>query len=209
MLVHQRNSVVMSAVLGLACALLSVARVDAQAPAPDASAAAAPPALPATAWPADDVGLTALATRLTSDWLARTTVPALEAVTQPCFQLVTYKGSFDRSGGLAMLAAMGATSPKVSDVVATRSGDALVVSCLVQAGQQVEGTALPAAPAPRIGVWQQADGAWKLAAWASLNMPATRPAPGAPTFAGDSALSTEGAALVSRLLGAQHRKQLD
>ena len=201
---HHRISLVAPALLAFAGAFLPVARVDAQAPAP-----AAPPALPAAAWPADDAGLTTLATRLTNDWLARTTVPALEAVTLPCFQLVTYKGAFDRTGGLAMLAAMGAASPKVSEVVATRSGDALIVTCLVQAGQSVDGKTLPADPAPRIGVWQQAEGAWKLAAWASLNMPATRPAPSAPTFAGDAALSTEGSALVTRLLGAQHRKELD
>lgn len=179
-------------------------------PAPQGAppAAAVPPAPAAAAWPADDAGLSALASRLVNDWMSRTTAPALEAAMQPCFQFVSFQGACDRDGAAKRLAAMGAGSPKVSNVVATRVGDALVVTCLVAASQAADGKALPADAAPRLGVWQIADGAWKLAAWASLNMPEVRPVPAAPAFAGDAAVSAEGAAMVTRLLGTQHRKEL-
>ena len=180
-------------------------------PAPQGAppAAAAPPPPAAAAWPADDAGLTALATGLVNDWMSRTTVPALEAAMLPGSQVVSFQGACDRDGAAKRLAEMGAGSPKASDVVATRVGDALVVTCLVKVSETAGGASLPGDASPRIGVWQQSDGAWKLAAWGSLNMPAARPAPGAPAFAGDAALTAEGGAMVSRVLGAQHAKQFD
>ena len=190
--------------------LLPLVAALALVPAPQGAppAASVPPPPAAAAWPADDAGLSALASRLVNDWMSRTTAPALEAAMQPCFQFVSFQGACDRAGAAQRLAAMGAGSPKVSGVVATRVGDALVVTCLVAVTQSAEGKSLPADAAPRLGVWQQADGAWKLAAWASLNMPEVRPAPAAPAFAGDAAVSAEGAAMVTRFLGTQHRKEL-
>lgn len=190
--------------------LLPLVAALALVPAPQGAppAASVPPPPAGAAWPADDAGLSALATRLVNDWMSRTTAPALEAAMQPCFQFVSFQGACDRTGAAQRLAAMGAGSPKVSNVVATRVGDALVVTCLVALAQTADGKALPADAAPRLGVWQMADGAWKLAAWASLNMPEVRPAPAAPAFAGDAAVSAEGAAMVTRFLGTQHRKEL-
>lgn len=190
--------------------LLPLVAALALVPAPQGAppAASVPPPPAAAAWPADDAGLAALASRLVNDWMSRTSAPALEAAMQPCFQFVSFQGACDRAGAAQRLAAMGAGSPKVSNVVATRVGDALVVTCLVAVTQSAEGKSLPADAAPRLGVWQQADGAWKLAAWASLNMPEVRPAPAAPAFAGDAAVSAEGAAMVTRFLGTQHRKEL-
>jgi hypothetical protein len=190
----------------LVLALPLVAAFVASAPAPVAPSQA--PAVPAASWPADDAGLTKLAAGLVNDWMSRTAAPALEAVTQPCFHFLSFEGACDRASAIERLVAMGAGSPKVSDVVATRVGDALVVTCMVGVSQKAGGATLPTDPSPRLGVWQLADGQWKLAAWASLNMPAVRPAPSAPSFAGDAAVSSEGAAMVSRLLGAQHRKDL-
>ena len=190
--------------------LLPLVAALALVPAPQGAppAASVPPPPAAAAWPADDAGLSALATRLVNDWMSRTTAPALEAAMQPCFQFVSFQGACDRAGSAQRLAAMGAGSPKVSNVVATRVGDALVVTCLVALTQTADGKSLPADAAPRLGVWQMADGAWKLAAWASLNMPEVRPAPASPAFAGDAAVSAEGAAMVTRFLGTQHRKEL-
>jgi len=190
--------------------LLPLVAALALVPAPQGAppAAPVPPPPAAAAWPADDAGLSALATRLVNDWMSRTSAPALEAAMQPCFQFVSFQGACDRAGAAQRLAAMGAGSPKVSNVVATRVGDALVVTCLVALVQTADGKALPADAAPRLGVWQMADGAWKLAAWASLNMPEVRPAPAAPAFAGDAAVSAEGATMVTRFLGTQHRKEL-
>lgn len=190
----------------LVLALPLVAAFVASAPAPVPPSQA--PAVPASSWPADDAGLTKLAAGLVNDWMSRTAAPALEAVTQPCFHFLSFEGACDRASAIERLVAMGAGSPKVSDVVATRVGDALVVTCMVGVSQKAGGATLPTDPSPRLGVWQLADGQWKLAAWASLNMPAVRPAPSAPSFAGDAAVSSEGAAMVSRLLGAQHRKDL-
>jgi hypothetical protein len=177
--------------------------------APQAPTASTPPQPAAAAWPADEAGLTALATRLLNDWVAHATAPALEATMLPCFQMVNYRGTFDRSGTAKALLELGAANPKISDVVATRVGDALVTTCMLSVGQTADGKPLPSAASPRIGVWQQSEGAWKLAAWGSLNMPATRPAPTAPSFAGDAALNTEGAAMLARFLGAQHARKLD
>ena len=187
-------------------AALSLASAP-QGAAPASGSVPPPPA--AAAWPADDAGLSSLATSLVNDWMSRTSVPALEAAMLPCFQFVSFHGSFDRAAAAQQLAAMGAGSPKVSDVVATRTGDALVVTCLLRVVETVGGKPLPGDASPRIGVWQQSDGAWKLAAWASLNMPASRPAPGAPAFAGDAALNAEGATMISRFLGDQHAKRLE
>jgi hypothetical protein len=187
-------------------ALPLAAAFGASAPVPVDPAQA--PAPPSASWPADDAGLTKLAAGLVNDWMSRTAAPALEAVTQPCFHFLSFEGACDRASAIERLVAMGAGSPKVSDVVATRVGDALVVTCMVGVSQKAGGATLPTDPSPRLGVWQLADGQWKLAAWASLNMPAVRPAPSAPSFAGDAAVSAEGAAMVGRLLGAQHRKDL-
>jgi hypothetical protein len=98
---------------------------------------------------------------------------------------------------------MGAKAPKVTDLKATRVGDALVVSCQVAMEQTVGGAALDAKPASRIGVWVPDAAGWKLAAWASLHMPSPRPAPGAPRGAGDPALNEQGGAMVMRFLEAQ------
>ena len=182
-------------------------------PAPLAAAPSAPaPALAPPAWPADQKGLDALGTRLVNEWMGKVVArdaAALEAAMLPCFQRVGFAGVHDRAGEVAGIAAMAAKSPKVSDVIATRSGDALVVTCLMTVTESHGGKSLPAEETPRLGVWLPDGDGWKLAAWATLLQPEPRPAPAAPGFAGDATLNAEGAAFVARLLGAQHRKELD
>jgi hypothetical protein len=176
---------------------------------PQAPSNPTPPAASATAIPSNDAGLTTLATSLLDDWVSRTTAPALEAAMLPGCQMINYRGAFDRAGAAKALVELGDAKPKVLDVIATRVGDALVATCMLSIGESVDGTALPTAASPRIGVWLQSEGAWKLAAWGSLNMPAARPAPAAPTFEGDATLNAEGGKMLAALLGAQHARKLD
>lgn len=171
------------------------------APAPQASAA----------WPADQKGLDALATTLVERWMAAVVAKdqaKLEAMMQPCFQRISWAGAFDRAAELEAIKSLDAKAPKVTEVKATRVGSALVVTCQVAVEEKSSAGALDAGPSCRLGVWQQVDGAWKLAAWATLHMPASRPAPAAPRFAGDEALSKEGAGMVNRFLEAQRAKDL-
>ena len=171
-----------------------------------AQSPAATPAASAPAWPADEAGLAALGTRLTEEWMraiAAADAAALGRIMHEGFQRVGYDGACDRAAELAAVAAMGARDPKVTDVKATRVGDALVVTCQAAVAQTVGGAALDAKPASRIGVWVPAAEGWKLAAWASLHMPATRPAPGAPRIAGEESLNKSGGDMVLRFLEAQ------
>jgi hypothetical protein len=182
----------------------------AQASAPAAPVSAAT-AAPSASWPADEAGLNALAAKLISGWFQQITdkdMKGVMAAMQPTFQVITFEGVFDPATSMSHISNLGTTAPKVSDVIATRVGDALVATCLVKADQEMNGKKLSSDAMPRLGVWQIVDGAWKMAAWASLNSPSPRPAPNAPAFAGDAALNTQGAVLLTKLLMAQHKKDL-
>lgn len=170
---------------------------------------AAPPVPSMPAWPSDQRGLDVLGSSLVESWMAAVVLKdpaALEKLMQPCFQRVNFEGAFDRAAEIDAIRRMGASGPRVSDVHASRVGDALVVTCQVAITEAAGSGVLDVKPSSRLGVWQWTDGAWRLAAWASLHMPSPRPAPSAPRFAGDEALSKEGAAMVTRLLDAQRAK---
>ena len=180
---------------------------QASAPAAPVSAATAP----AASWPADEAGLNALAAKLINGWFQQITdkdMKGVMAAMQPTFQVITFEGVFDPATSMSHISSLGTKAPKVSDVIATRVGDALIATCLVKADQEMDGKKLSSDAMPRLGVWQIVDGAWKMAAWASLNSPSPRPAPNAPAFAGDAALNTQGAAMLTKLLMAQHKKDL-
>jgi ketosteroid isomerase-like protein len=179
---------------------------DAQPSKPQAAQAPAAPA-----WPTDVAGLKALGTDLLSKWMgaiASSDAAAVSGMMQPGFLRVGFDGTVGHAEQLEAVKAMGAKNPKVTDVVATRVGDALVVTCQVSVTQTIGGKALDATPACRLGVWQPADGGWKLAAWATLHMPQPRPAPGAPRAAAGEAMGAPGAAMVKRFLDAQRAKDL-
>ncbi len=162
-------------------------------------------------WPTNEAGLNALATSLINNWFAKVAAGdagAIESCTQPCMQAVGFDGASDYATNLARVKALASKAPSVSGVIATRVGDALVTTCLVTITQTLDGKSVTNSEMPRMGVWQIVDGGWKLAAWATLNMPEIRPAPSAPTFAGESALNAEGAAMVTKFLTAQHTKDL-
>lgn len=190
--------------------LVAVPAAATQSP-PVPAAPAVPAAAAAPAWPADDASRTALGTTLVTQWMdaiAAADVAAVDRMMQPGFQRIGFDGAVGHAQQLEAVKAMGAKDPKVTDVIATRVGDALVVTCQVSVTQTLAGSQLDAAPACRLGVWQPAPGGWKLAAWASLHMPAARPAPGAPRVTADESASKEGAAMVRRFLDAQRAKDL-
>ena len=177
--------------------------------------AAAPPAAKAAEpapWPKDAAALDSLGAKLVEDFFRRIVAKdwaAIDAASLPTLQRIGFEGAFDRASNLESLKELGMTAANVTELHATRAGDALVVTCQVQADSTRDGQKLPKSAASRLGVWQWSDGAWRMAAWAALNMPAVRPVPGKPRFAGDEALNKEGAEMVSCFLGAQHRKELE
>lgn len=165
----------------------------------------------AATWPSDSAGFNTLANKLFSEWFEQIASNNMKGVMdsmQPNFQSVTFMGAFDAASSISQIAGLGTKSPKISDVIATRVGDALVATCLVNVEQMQDGKKLSSNAMPRLGVWQIVNGAWKLAAWASLNSPAIRPAPSVATFPGDTALNTQGAAMLTKFLMAQHKKDL-
>lgn len=165
----------------------------------------------AAAWPADQKGLDALAANLLMGWMTKAgsgDAAAIEGALAPCFQRISYEGAFDRAGESGQLKAIAPKNVKFSGIVATRAGDALVVTCLMSAEETVAGKTAKSDEQPRLGVWTIANGSWQLVAWATFNMPSPRPAPGAPRFAGDAALNAEGEAMLKRFLSAQHAKEM-
>ncbi len=163
-------------------------------------------------WPKNDAGLNALAEKLTKSWFEKITAKDWTAVEQqmhPSFQCTTFVGACDRAAGIAQIKTLSVGSAKFSTFHATRVGEALVVSCMIAAPESVGAKALPADESPRLGVWKWVDGAWQLTAWVSLNMPESRPAPSAPSFAGDAAINAQGEALVAQFLALQHDKKMD
>ncbi len=184
-----------------------VAQIFAQA-----SVALATPTAQAT-WPTDQAGLTKLASTLINGWFAKIAAndPAgIAQYMQPHVQVVDFQGCADLAQSLEKIKGLASKSPsKASDVVATRVGDSLVTTCLIAVEQTVDGKKLPSSAAARIGVWQIVNGSWQMAAWGSLHMPEVRPAPSAPTFAGDATLNAEGAAMLTKFLTAQQTKNMD
>ena len=166
---------------------------------------------PAATWPSGQKGVDALASKLLMEWMTTAgggDAAAIEGLLAPCFQRIGYEGASDRAGETAQLKTIAPKNAKFSGVVATRAGDALVVTCLMSVEETVAGKTAKSDDEPRLGVWTIADGSWKLVAWATFNMPSPRPAPGAPRFAGDAALNAEGESMLKRFLSAQHAKEM-
>lgn len=187
--------------------LLAATLAIGTAPAPAPRMAQTVPA----AWPSDQKGLDARGASLVDQWMsavAAKDASRLESMMLPCFQRISWAGSFDRAAEIEAIKALDAKSPKVSDVKVTRVGESLVVTCQVAVEERSASGPLPSEPSCRLGVWQLQDRAWKLAAWATLHMPSARPAPSAPRFTADEGVGKEGAALVTRFLELQRAKDL-
>ncbi|HAJ38685.1 MAG TPA: hypothetical protein DCL15_23710 [Chloroflexi bacterium] len=97
----------------------------------------------------------------------------LEALLSPAFQLVRASGErFDASDYLDNLPRFAAY--EVNDLKVTHAGDMLVASYTVRTGSKPEAGKLDP-PAPRLTVFQQIDGDWKLLAHANFTTPVTMP----------------------------------
>ncbi|GDY02790.1 hypothetical protein LBMAG49_21190 [Planctomycetota bacterium] len=193
--------------------LAMTSKALAQNPAP---AAPTPPKTPAQSppatWPKDASGLTALATQLTETWYAKVAAQdtdGAQQLMQQGFQNLNFQGALDCAGTLATIKTNKTTAAIVSGVIATREGEVLVVTCLVSAKETLGELTLPTAAAARLSIWSWVDGAFRMAAMGSMNMPVTRPAPGKPSFAGDDTKNLSGLALVTTFVGDQTNKSHD
>jgi inhibitor of cysteine peptidase len=96
---------------------------------------------------------------------------AVKALLSPAFQIVRATGErFDASDYLDNLAVFAAY--EVSDLKVTRDGDILVVTYAVRTSPTMDKGKL-GPPAPRLTVFQQRNGAWKLLAHANFAAPVT------------------------------------
>ena len=180
-----------------------------------AQAPVAPVAAPAPAaavqWPTDAKGLDQLATKLATGWFdaAKAKDPdRSSAMLAPCFQMVTYRGAVDTAGVIAQLKGVTVGAVTLAGMSATRVGDALVATWTVAGEITLDGNAMPSSASPRVAVWQIIEGGWKLTAMGSLTMPTVRPAATAPSFAGETALNSEGQAMLLTFLNAQIKKDI-
>ncbi len=200
-----RGRMLIGVVSAMALALLSRVSVAASAfdDAPSRSIQAAP-------WPASQAQLPALGESLMKSWFAKVAArdATAEQLMQPGFQSLDFRGALNRAGTLAAISSSTRKSSRISDVITTRVGDALVVTCLVQCDVTLDGVKLPADSAPCMAVWQWADGAWRMAALGSLHMPAVRPAPSATGFVDEEAMRAQGVTLITAFITAQSNQEL-
>lgn len=166
------------------------------------ASAAAPPAVPA-----DQAGIDSLGTSLVKGVVAALDsrdAAKLDPLIGEWMQAIDFRGAVDRAGLLAAMKPGKGGASTVSEVTCTKAGNAIVVTCLVEGGIDPRSSDAT----PRLAVFRPTDAGWRLAAWASLDSPETRPAPGAPSFAADADASAEGEKLLGRFLGLQHAKEM-
>lgn len=113
------------------------------------------------------------------------------ALLSPAFQIVRATGErFDATNYLDNLPRFEAYA--VSELYATRTGGLLVVAYRVATDTTLDGGAVDlGAAAPRLTVFQEIDGAWKVAAHANFAAPAEAPLATAPAPAEDAAPTAE------------------
>lgn len=96
----------------------------------------------------------------------------LDAFLDPAFQIARADGSTaDKAQYLQQPASVAAFT--IDDVVATRDGDLLIVRYEVTTDEVIERQAYSSEPAPRLSVFIDDNGTWRLLAHANLNVPST------------------------------------
>jgi len=99
--------------------------------------AAAPPAAKAAEpapWPKDAAALDSLGAKLVEEFFRRIVAKdwaAIDAASLPTLQRIGFEGAFDRATNLESMKEVGMTAANVTELHATRAGDALVVTCQV------------------------------------------------------------------------------
>lgn len=168
----------------LAAALLVVpgcgsdaAETEATTPGATSTPAASAPATARSVTADDELG-TELADEFFSI-LQRGDTEALDNFLDPAFQIARADGSTaDKAQYLQQPATVQAY--QVDNVVATRDGDVLVVRYDVTTEEVIDRQAYASDPAPRLSVFVDEGGSWKMIAHANLNVPSTDTPAAAP-----------------------------
>ena len=169
-----------AAVMVLAGCGSDAAETDATAPAATSTPAASAPASPREVTADDQLG-EELADQFFSI-LQRGDSEQLDEFLDPAFQIARADGSTaDKQSYLQQPAAVQAY--QIDDVVATRDGGVLVVRYEVTTEEVIERQAYSSDPAPRLSVFVDDGGTWRLIAHANLNVPSSDTPPAAPSAA--------------------------
>lgn len=153
---------------------------EATTPAATSTPAASAPATPRTATADDQLG-EELADEFFSI-LQRGDAEALTDFLDPAFQIARADGSTaDKAQYLQQPATVQAY--QIDNVVATRDGAVLVVRYDVTTEEVIDRQAYSSDPAPRLSVFVDENGTWKMIAHANLNVPSTDTPPAAPATA--------------------------
>jgi hypothetical protein len=99
--------------------------------------------------------------KLWSDF-AQADLAALDRYVAPGFQSLHEDGARDWSQERLLVAGLKLSPYVLSDYKVTREGDVLVVTYLCRVGETIAAARLAKAPTPRLDVFQQTAGEWKL-----------------------------------------------
>lgn len=95
-------------------------------------------------------------------------IGALKAMMPEGFQSIHQDGARSRSQEVSLMKKLHMAGFKISDVAVSRSGNALIVTYAVAAGETIGGERLSEVPAPRMSIFQETDGGWLWIAHANL-----------------------------------------
>ncbi len=169
----------------VAVALLTLAAVSgcgSTTTAPDTTSASVPSSATAAAAASEDQRLGRELAEKFFGLLQSGDGAALDGFLDPAFQIARVDGSTaDKTQYLRQPAKV--ENFRIADPAATRDGDLLVVRYDVTTEEVIEGKSYSSKPKPRLSVFIDDDGAWRMLAHANLNAPGSQsaPAPAAPT----------------------------
>lgn len=95
-------------------------------------------------------------------------VKTLDSLMAPGFQSVHEDGARDRAGQLELIKGLKIEDYQLSEFKVTQSGEVMIVTYQVVTSETIDGKRLAKAPAMRMSVFVQLDGAWRWAAHANL-----------------------------------------
>ena len=174
------SALVVAALVAVVGCGSDAAETQATTPAATNTPAASEPASPRAVTADDELG-EELADEFFSI-LQRGDTEQLDAFLDPAFQIARADGSTaDKQTYLQQPATVQAY--QIDNVAATRDGEVLVVRYEVTTEEVIERQAYSSDPAPRLSVFVDDGGTWRLIAHANLNVPSTDTPPAAPSVA--------------------------
>lgn len=174
------SALVVAALVAVVGCGSDAAETQATTPAATSTPAASEPASPRAVTADDELG-EELADEFFSI-LQRGDTEQLDAFLDPAFQIARADGSTaDKQTYLQQPATVQAY--QIDNVAATRDGEVLVVRYEVTTEEVIERQAYSSDPAPRLSVFVDDGGTWRLIAHANLNVPSTDTPPAAPSVA--------------------------